>query len=64
MIRYAAVASDGSKTRAADRETVDDWARDKCAAGCDVEVYTKGRFMGPGIREGDGDTVVGRWLAV
>lgn len=63
MIRYAAVASDGSKTRATDRETVDSWARDKCAAGFDVEVYAKGRFMGTGIREGDGDTVVGRWMA-
>lgn len=63
MIRYAAVASDGRKTRAADRETVDRWAQNKCAAGFDVEVYARGRYMGTGIQEGDGDTVVGRWTA-
>ncbi len=63
MIRYAALASDGSRTRGDDRDIVDDWARDKCAAGCDVEVFTRGRFMGVGIQEGDGSVVVGRWVA-
>lgn len=63
MIRYAALASDGGKTRSDDRETIDRWACDKCAAGFDVEVYARGRYRGTGIQEGDGDTVVGRWMA-
>lgn len=60
MIRYAGVASDGSRTRAENRETVDDWAKYKCAAGFDVEIYTKGRHMGT---TQDGDVLVGRWMA-
>lgn len=60
MIRYAALASDGSRTRAENRETVDDWAKYKCAAGFDVEIYTKGRHMGT---TQDGDVLVGRWMA-
>ncbi len=39
MIQYAAVASDGAKFRAIDREEADTWARAKCTLGCEVTVY-------------------------
>lgn len=61
MIRYAAVASDGRKTRAADRETVDRWAKDKCAAGLDVEVYSTSIFRTSA--KPNGSELVGKWMA-
>lgn len=41
MIRYAATASDGSRSRAEDREAIDRWAARKCAEGCEVTVWAR-----------------------
>jgi len=63
MIRYAAVASDGSRARDTDRERVDAWAREKCAAGFEVAVYSSGQLAShPGPGPASESERVGLWL--
>lgn len=61
MIRYAATSSDGSRSRAITRESIDHWAADKCAEGCVVEVWWRdGKTQIKGI--GSNPERVGLWL--
>jgi len=42
MVRYAAITESGQRSPVfTDREKVDEWARDKCAEGFVVKVYSQ-----------------------
>ena len=60
---YAATASYGSRSRAAEREEIDRWARMKCTSGCDVDIWTREPhtdFRGVGSNP----VRVGRWATI
>jgi hypothetical protein len=60
-MKYAAVASDGSKSRSDNREDVDRWAAKKCKAGCAVDIYTKTIHDATGHVRSSGPELVGMW---